>query len=253
MRSMLIAGNWKMHKTASEAQALLVGLLQANPDLSGVDVAVFPPAVYLELTQRVLRDSPIRYGGQNMSWAEQGAFTGEISAAMLKDLGAHMVLLGHSERRHVFGETDAQIRQKLDRALASDLIPVVCLGETLDEREAGRTEAVVLGQLEAALQGLDSNTIQKMILAYEPVWAIGTGKTATPDQAQDVHRTIRGWIEVQYDKQTADALRILYGGSVKPDNAEGLLTQPDIDGALVGGACLKVDDFTAIIQAAPAM
>lgn len=250
MRKFLIAGNWKMHTTAVEAEALLSGLVAKTANVHTVDVAVFPPSIYLELTRRKLESTPIQWGGQNMSWAEKGAFTGEISSAMLRDLGSTMVILGHSERRHVFGEADAQIRQKIDLALKDGLIPVVCVGEKLEHRESGQTEAVVLGQIESALVGLSSQDLEKVILAYEPVWAIGTGKTATPEQAQDVHRTIRAWLGDQFDKQTADSLRILYGGSVKPANAEGLLSQPDIDGALVGGACLKAEDFSAIIHAA---
>ena len=252
MRKPLIAGNWKMYTDSASAEALLRGLSEKTQDVHGVDMAVFTPAAYLDLTRRLLQGSPIAWGGQNMGWKAEGAFTGEISPTMLKDLGATMVILGHSERRHVFGESDAMIRHKIDSALEHGLVPVICIGETLEERESKRTEAVVLGQLEAAVSGLSSEAVNKVVLAYEPVWAIGTGKTATPDQAQDVHRTIRGWIEVQFDKQTADALRILYGGSVKPDNAQGLLGQPDIDGALVGGASLKADAFTAIIQAAMA-
>jgi len=250
MRKFLIAGNWKMHNTAAEAEALLAGLVAQTQDTSDVDIAVFPPSIYLELTRRLLKSTPIQWGGQNMSWAEKGAFTGEIASAMLRDLGSTMVILGHSERRHVFGESDAQIRQKIDLALKDGLTPVICVGEKLEEREAGETEAVILGQIESALNGLSPQDLKRVILAYEPVWAIGTGKTATPEQAQEVHFTVRRWLETKFDKQTADALRILYGGSVKPANAQGLLSQPDIDGALVGGACLKADDFSAIIHAA---
>ncbi len=241
-----------MHTTAIEAEALLKALPEQLQDAPNVDVAVFPPSVYLDLTKRILGGSKIFWGGQNIASEPKGAFTGEISSIMLLDFDSTMVILGHSERRHVFGESDELIRKKIDLALDGGLIPIICVGETLEQREAGNTETVVLGQLQAALTGLNTDFVNKVVLAYEPVWAIGTGKTATPEQAQDVHRSIRNWIEKHFDKHMADSMRIVYGGSVKPANAKGLLSKPDIDGALVGGASLKINDFSEIIKAAKA-
>jgi triosephosphate isomerase len=198
---------------------------------------------------RALEGSGIRLGGQNMHWEENGAFTGEISGDMLKDAGCHYVILGHSERRKYFGESDGQIRRKVLKAFEKGLKPIVCIGETLEQREANETETVVRSQLAGTLEGIDNALMGEITLAYEPVWAIGTGRSATAEQAQAVHRLIREWIEAHFDKRTAGVVRIQYGGSVKPDNAGALVAEPDIDGALVGGASLNAAAFNGIIEA----
>ena len=209
-----------------------------------------PPSVFLEPVDRVLEGSPVGLGAQNMYWKPDGAFTGEISGAMLVDAGCTHVILGHSERRHGLGETDAQVNAKLHAALAARLIPIVCVGETKDERLAEQTEEVLLDQLTGSLAGLSPEQMAGIVLAYEPVWAIGTGLTATPEQAQAVHAFIRGWLVETFGEATAARVVVQYGGSVKPDNAAELLACPDIDGALVGGASLKASDFLGIIRAA---
>lgn len=251
MRSLFIAGNWKMNPPSTEAASALaesikVGVGQATE----VRVAVCPPAVFLLAVDRALSGSPIGLGAQNMHWKADGAYTGELSGAMLNDAGCTHVILGHSERRHGLHETDAQVNAKLHAAIAVGLIPVVCMGETRDEREAGQTEDVASGQLTGSLAGLSPEQMAGVVLAYEPVWAIGTGLTATPSQAQEVHAFIRGWLSSRFGEATAGRVVVQYGGSVKPENAGELLSSPDIDGALVGGASLNTADFLAIIQAA---
>jgi triosephosphate isomerase len=250
MRSLLIAGNWKMNPvTAEEAVALAEAVKTGVGPGHDVRVVLGPPAVFLSQVDRVLDGSPIGLAGQNMSPEPCGAFTGEISGAMLVDVGCTHVILGHSERRHGQGETDAQVNAKLLAALGGGLIPIVCLGETKDERLGDQTEAVLLTQLKGSLAGLSPEQMAGVVLAYEPVWAIGTGLTATPEQAQAAHAFIRKWLGETFGEATAARVVVQYGGSVKPDNAAELLACPDIDGALVGGASLKAQDFLAIVQA----
>ncbi len=247
MRTPMIAGNWKMHKTLAEARELVTGIREGMGEMTGVEVLICPPVYLLFPMAKAIAGTPILMGAQNAHEEAQGAFTGETSVAMLKDTGATHVILGHSERRHVFGETNATLAKKVRAAVSGGLCAVYCVGETLEERESGRTQAVVEAQLRAVL-GADVPA-ERLVIAYEPVWAIGTGKTATPDQAQEVHTFVRGLLGSIYDGPTGDGLRILYGGSVKPANSGDLLSQPDIDGALVGGACLVAADFLAIIGA----
>lgn len=252
MRRIFIAGNWKLNAgTAAEATELARGVVDAVGSEDAVDVAIAPPFTALAAAHAALAGSKVALAAQNMSAEPSGAFTGEISPSMLVDSGCSHVILGHSERRQLFGETDAQVAAKLRAADGAGLVPIVCVGETLEEREAGRTHEVVEGQVSGALAGLGAGEATGLVLAYEPVWAIGTGKTATPDQAQDVHAAIRGWLEGLLGSDRAATTRIQYGGSVKPSNAAELLSQPDIDGALVGGASLKAADFAAIVEAAP--
>lgn len=251
MRKTFVAGNWKMNTDRSSAAALADSLAKQTVDLAGkaVDVAVFPPFVYLKGVSDILSSTGITVGGQDVYHEANGAFTGEISVEMLKDVGCKLVLCGHSERRHVLGESDQVVHQKLTAGLKGGLEPVLCVGETLDERKADKTMEVVSSQVKAGLEGLSKEELLKVTVAYEPVWAIGTGETATPTQAQEVHAAIRELLTELYDSDSSSQIRILYGGSVKPDNAAELLGQADIDGALVGGASLKVDDFVSIIKA----
>lgn len=250
MRKPLIAGNWKMNMLRDSSVALIHQLLDKSKPSDKVEVAVCPPAVYLHDVGAALRGSHIALGAQNMYHTEEGAYTGEISGKMLKDLGCRYVILGHSERRQLMGETDAHVNQKVHSALKVGLIPIVCVGETLEQREAGQTTNVVRTQTEGSLAGLTSEQAAGIVLAYEPVWAIGTGKTATPAQAEEVHADIRALLTKLFGADTAQKIRIQYGGSVKADNAKELLSQPNIDGALVGGASLKADSFLPIIDAA---
>ncbi len=251
MRTLLIAGNWKMNPgMRAEAAALAQAVKSGVGQVTGVRVVLCPPAVFLGEVDLVLAGSPIGMGAQNMHWEAGGAYTGELSATMLVDAGCTHVVLGHSERRHGMGETDAQVNCKLRAALAARLIPIVCLGETKDERLGDQTERVLLAQLAGSLAGVTSDEMAGTILAYEPVWAIGTGLTATPEQAQVAQHFIRRWLADQFGAATAARVVVQYGGSVKPDNAKELLACPDIDGALVGGASLKAIDFLAIFQAA---
>ncbi|MFO7897526.1 MAG: triose-phosphate isomerase [Planctomycetota bacterium] len=249
MRRLFIAGNWKMNKDLRGALDLVTALKEEVGDGEAVDVGVFPPFVYLQAVARALADSPIVVGAQNMYPEPSGAFTGETAGPMILDVGGTHVLIGHSERRQYFGETDAGVNTRLRAALDCGLKPVVCVGETLDQREAGDTETVVRRQVDAALDGLADEQAADLVLAYEPVWAIGTGKTATPDQAQEVHAFIRSTLADRFTPTVADGIRIQYGGSVKPDNAADLLGQEDIDGALVGGASLEAETFIPIIRA----
>jgi len=250
MRPLLIAGNWKMNPgTAAAAVALAEGVKAGVGQSADVRAVVAPPSVFLARIDQVLDGSPIGLSAQNMSPEPSGAYTGELSGAMLVDAGCTHVILGHSERRHGMGETDAQVNAKLKAALTIGLIPIACIGETKDERLAEKTEDVLLTQLAGSLAGLTPEQMAGTVLAYEPVWAIGTGLTASPQQAQDAHAFIRGWLAKTFGEATAARVIVQYGGSVKPDNAAELLACPDIDGALVGGASLKADDFLAIFRA----
>jgi triosephosphate isomerase len=249
MRRPFIAGNWKMNLDRASAVALAEGVAGRAEGVEGVDLAVCPPSVYLDAVGRAVAGSQVALGAQNMYHAPGGAFTGEISAAMLCDLGCQYVILGHSERRHIIGETDEQINRKVHAALEAGLKPIVCVGELLAEREAGQTREVIRRQFHGSLAGLSAEQLAGIVIAYEPVWAIGTGKVATPEQAEEVHLGLRTIMEDRYNEATAQDVRIQYGGSVKPDNAADLLSQPDIDGALVGGASLKVDLFMGIVAA----
>lgn len=250
MRIPLIAGNWKMYKTTAEAvelvEALLQGVEQGYTD--DRQVLICPPFTALYPLAPLVADTALALGGQNMYHAEQGAFTGEVSPVMLKDIGCTHVLLGHSERRQVFGEDDALISQKVQSAMEHGLVPVLCIGETKPQRDSGDAEGITLGQLRAGLGGLAAEHVRDVVIAYEPVWAIGTGMTATPADAQAMHAAIRGALATHYGQEVADAVRILYGGSVKPDNIDTLMAQPDIDGALVGGASLQAEHFLRIVN-----
>ena len=249
MRRPIVAGNWKMHKTAAEAVELVEGI---KPLVAGTDVEVVvcPPFTSLQAVRTALADSAIGLGAQNMHWERQGAFTGEISADMLLAAGCSYVLLGHSERRQFCGEDDAQVNRKLVCALQAGLCPIVCVGEALQEREAGRIEEVVLGQVGGALAGIEAGAASAVVWAYEPVWAIGTGVTATAAQAEEVHAMIRHFLAGHLGKAAADEGRIQYGGSVKPENAAELFAQDNIDGGLIGGAALDAGQFAAIVKAA---
>lgn len=250
MRIPVIAGNWKMYKTPSEAVGLAEGIVKTLSSLDGPELVVCPPFTALTAVGPVIAGTRIGLGAQNLHWAKEGAYTGEVSADMLLDVGCRYVIIGHSERRQYFGETDERVNKKGRAALTSGLTPIICIGETLTEREAGRADAVVEMQLKGALSGLSPEQVQGLILAYEPVWAIGTGKTATPDQAEEMHAHIRKTIAMLVDAESAGGIRILYGGSVKPDNAKELLQRSEIDGALIGGASLQADSFAAIANAA---
>jgi len=249
-RKPFIAGNWKMNTSAAEAVALAEGLVAELGAVDAVDMAVCPPLVHLSPVADVLAGTHIDLGAQNMFYEDHGAYTGETSGPMLLDIGCRLVILGHSERRHVLGEGDEMINRKVLKALADGLLPILCVGELPEERENEETVEVVTRQIKIGLEGVSKEQAARVTLAYEPVWAIGTGVTATPDQAQDVHAMLRGLLTELYDPALAETLRIQYGGSVKPDNAAELLNQPDVDGALVGGASLKVADFAAIVRAA---
>jgi triosephosphate isomerase len=248
-RTPLIAGNWKMHKTTAEAADLVRALL-AEPMPPGVEVAVCPPFAALGAVRSVLGGSTVRLGAQDMHWEAQGAFTGAVSPVMLRDLGCHYVIVGHSERRQLFGETDESAARKTGAAFAHGLVPILCVGERLEERDAGQTEAVVIRQTVAGTQHVDGARASALVVAYEPVWAIGTGISATKEQAQEAHRFIRDAVERFAGHEAATGMRIIYGGSVTPENSAPLLGQPDIDGALVGGASLKADAFMGIVRAA---
>ncbi|HVV87388.1 MAG TPA: triose-phosphate isomerase [Kofleriaceae bacterium] len=252
MRTPFVVGNWKMHKTVAEALALVTDLKNQLAALRDVDVGVAPPFTALHPVAKRLEDSPIAVAAQNCHWEAKGAFTGEIAPAMLRDVGCTWTIVGHSERRQLFGETDASVARKVTAALAAGLGVIVCVGETLAERDAGTTTRVVETQLDGGLADLPKGAIDKLVIAYEPVWAIGTGRTATPAQAQEVHAFIRGWLGGRLGAAAAGSIRIQYGGSVKADNAAQLMKQPDIDGALVGGASLQPADFVAICRAARA-
>ncbi len=246
-RRPLIAGNWKMHTTVQEAELLAAAVVHAAHKVSGRDVMIAPPFTCLAAVGKVLSGTGVLLGSQNVHWEEQGAFTGEISAPMLLELGCSMAIIGHSERRHEFGETDFMINRRVLGALQSGLVPVFCIGETLEQREAGNTLRVLEDQVRAGLAAAEVTDGGRLVVAYEPVWAIGTGKTATEEQAQEVHSFIRSLLAELFEKNIAAQIRILYGGSVKPDNIDILMQQEDIDGALVGGAALKAEMFERII------
>jgi triosephosphate isomerase len=250
-RTPVVAGNWKMNLDRSRGTALAAAVAGRRGEAAGVDLVLCPPAAYLVPVAEAVAAAggDVAVGGQNASDKESGAFTGEVAPPMLLDVGCRYVILGHSERRTLFGDTDAGVNAKAKAAIAAGLIPIVCVGETLEEREAGRTDAVVSQQVTGSLAGLDEAALERIVVAYEPVWAIGTGKVATPEQAQEVHALIRGLLAGLSSPATAAKVRIQYGGSVKPDNAADLAACPDIDGALVGGASLKADDFLAIAKA----
>ncbi|HPB75003.1 MAG TPA: triose-phosphate isomerase [Chromatiaceae bacterium] len=249
MRQPLVAGNWKMNGSTASARALLAEIKAGVAAVAKCEVAVCPPFIYLPLAQAELTNTAIAWGAQNLSTEAVGAFTGEISAAMLLDCGCSYVIVGHSERRTLYGEDDQQVATKFAVALAAGLKPILCVGETLEEREQGITEAVIARQLDAVIAAQGASALAAGVIAYEPVWAIGTGKTATPEQAQQVHAFIRGRVAAQ-DASVAEGLRILYGGSMKPGNAAELMAQPDIDGGLIGGAALVASDFLGICRAA---
>ncbi|MGN6367910.1 MAG: triose-phosphate isomerase [Phycisphaerae bacterium] len=250
MRKPFVAGNWKMNLNSAEALALTQGLAAKASQFGNTEVGIIPPFVYIAQVKWALKDAPIGLGAQDVYFEKNGAFTGEISTSMLADIGVKYVLIGHSERRHVIGETDALLNKKLHAVINAGLIAVLCIGEKLEERQANKTFDVCKTQLVEGLKGLDKSKANQLVIAYEPVWAIGTGLNATKEQAQEVHAYVRGELAKIFDKPTADTIRIQYGGSVKASNAAELMSQPDVDGALVGGASLKVDEFLGIITAA---
>jgi triosephosphate isomerase len=250
-RRPIVAGNWKLHKDADETRSTIAELLrELGTDEPTAEVVVCPPFTSLPAAVEVSGDSVIAIGAQNVSWESAGALTGEVSSDMLEQLGVELVIIGHSERRWVFGETDEMVNRKLLKVLGGTLRPIVCVGERLEDREAGRTEEVVSDQVAAALEDVSEEAMERVVIAYEPVWAIGTGKTATPEQANDVHHLIRGLTRASFGDCVADAVRILYGGSVKPENAREILSQHDVDGVLVGGASLEARSFAEIVAAA---
>jgi len=248
MRTPYIAGNWKMNLERKSALGLVSALREHVGDRRDVDVAVFPPFVYLDEVARALGGSPIRVGAQNCCDETSGAFTGEVSAAMLLDVGAEIVILGHSERRHIYGESDELVNRKVHAALDAGLEVILCVGETLEERDGGRTEKVIGGQLTAGLAGLGARDMQRTTVAYEPVWAIGTGRNATPAQAGEAHAYLRGVLAGLFDESVAESVRIQYGGSVKPNNVRELMSVPEVDGCLVGGASIQADTFIPLIE-----
>jgi triosephosphate isomerase (TIM) len=250
VRKPIIAGNWKMNLNRAESVELAAAVVRGVNAGTKAEVVVCPPFVYLEAVRAALHGSSVSLGCQNAAAEPNGALTGEISMAMSVDIGCRYVILGHSERRQILGETDEKINKKAHAALQAKLIPIVCVGETLEERESGRTAEVVRTQFDGSLKGITGEQLAGMVLAYEPVWAIGTGKVATPEQAEEVHSDLRKLIENRYNAEVSQAVRIQYGGSVKPENAASLLSQPNIDGALVGGASLKADSFLGIVAGA---
>jgi triosephosphate isomerase len=250
MRRPIIAGNWKMNKTVKEALELVKGLKKELEGVKDVDIVACPPFTVLSEVEKIIQGTNIHLGAQNLYWEDSGAYTGEISAPFLKDTGCKYVIIGHSERRAYFNETNEGVNKKLKAALKHNLIPIVCVGESLEQREKGETFDVVKGHVRGALKDITEEEIKRIIIAYEPVWAIGTGKTATPEQAQEVHNFIRKLLKELYSQEIAGLVRIQYGGSVKPDNVAELMAKDDIDGALVGGASLKIDSFVRIVKGA---
>ncbi|NEX20927.1 triose-phosphate isomerase [Thiorhodococcus mannitoliphagus] len=251
MRQPLIAGNWKMNGTRSSAEALIKGVLEGAEKLGKAEIAICPPFPFLEAGERLVANSSVRLGGQNVCTEASGAYTGEVSAAMLAEFGCSYVICGHSERREYYGETDAIVAKKLAIVVENGMKPILCVGETLDQREQGKTQEVIAQQIDAVIAQNGIASFAELEIAYEPIWAIGTGKTATPEQAQEVHDFIRQRIAGQ-DQAIGAKVRILYGGSMKPGNASDLLSQPDIDGGLIGGAALAAEDFLAICRAGEA-
>lgn len=249
MRRPFVAGNWKMNLNRADSESL-ARTIAAELGGDSVEVGICPPSPYLDVVAVATKGSAVGVGAQNLYHEPSGAYTGEISAGMVADVGCKYVILGHSERRHILNETNEDVNRKLVSALNAGLTPIVCVGELLEERESGRTMSVIQEQFDGSFANVSAGDMQKCVIAYEPVWAIGTGKVATPDQAEEVHGDLRNLIRQRYNDETAESVRIQYGGSVKPDNAADLLSQPNIDGALVGGAALKADSFLAIIRAA---
>jgi len=249
MRKTIIAGNWKMFKTINEAIDLANGLKRElfKVNFAAVDVVLCPAFTALSEVAEVLNETDIQLGAQDLYWQDEGAFTGEVSPVMLKDAGCQYVIVGHSERRQFFGETNETVNNKIKASLKHDLTPIICVGENLAEREANKTFKVIDDHIKNGLSGISAENIVKIVIAYEPVWAIGTGKTATGDQAQEVHKYIRDLLKKMYNEEVASSIRIQYGGSVKPENIAELMAKPDVDGALVGGASLKVDSFSTIV------
>ncbi|MDD5424321.1 MAG: triose-phosphate isomerase [Candidatus Omnitrophica bacterium] len=248
MRRPIIAGNWKMYKTAGEALELVNGLKAELKGESAVDIVVCPPFTAIAKAAEVLKGSNIAYGAQDVYWEEEGAFTGEVAPKMLTDLGCGFCIVGHSERRTYFGETNETVNKKVKAALKHGLTPIMCVGERLEERDSGKTFDVVKDHIEGGLAGFTKEDALKIVIAYEPVWAIGTGRTATPEQAQEVHKHIRSLLGKMFGEEVSSKVRIQYGGSVKPDNVKAIMAGEDIDGALVGGASLKVKDFAEIVR-----
>lgn len=248
MRRPFVAGNWKMNTDMKRAKELAAAVLSGMPRTDKIEIGLCPPFVYLDAVFQVIKGSSIKLGAQDVYIEREGAFTGEISAYMLRDVGCEYVIIGHSERRHIIGEGDELINKKLKAAVGAGLRPILCVGEKLEQRERGITEKVVEEQLEGGLADLDSKGIEGLVIAYEPVWAIGTGHNATAEQAEEVHRFIRSWLEGRFGRELAESIRIQYGGSVKPENAYELMSQPNVDGALVGGASLKAESFLGIIK-----
>ncbi len=244
----LIAGNWKMFKTVRESVTFVTGLRERVRGITGVDIVVAPTAPAIQGVAAALDGSAIGVAAQNMHWEREGAYTGEVSAQMVREAGAGWVIIGHSERRTLFGETDESVNRKVRAALTATLKPIVCIGETLQEREANQTLQVLDRQIKAGLDGVTGGELADMVVAYEPVWAIGTGRTATPEQAQDAHAHIRSRLTQWFGQDAASRCRVLYGGSVKADNTAALMAKPDVDGALVGGASLDADSFVKIIE-----
>jgi triosephosphate isomerase len=247
-RKPLLAGNWKMYKTCEEAKSLAQAIVDGCKDITGVDIAIFPAFTCLYVVQNVIKNTNIDLGAQDMFWEKEGAYTGEISPIMLKNVGCKFVIVGHSERRIHFNETDENVNKKIKAAILEGLTPIVCVGERLDEREKGQAFCVVADQISEGFAGFTKENMLKTVIAYEPVWAIGTGKTATPQIAQEMHSYIRKIIAGVTSSNIAEKIRIIYGGSVKPDNIRGLLNEQDIDGALVGGASLSSESFVSIIK-----
>ncbi len=249
MRKPLLAGNWKMYKTPADTKAFFEKFIPLVAGSAHADVAICPPFVAIAAAVEGAAGSQVGIGGQDCYWTnKEGAFTGEVSPAMLKAAGCEWVIIGHSERRQFFGETNDSVCKKIVAALEAGVKPIVCVGELLEERESGRTNDVLKAQFDGGIAPLTAEQFAQIVIAYEPVWAIGTGKVATPEIACDAHKVIRGLVEAKFGKDAADSVRILYGGSVKPDNVKGLMAQPDIDGALVGGASLKPEDFAGIVN-----
>ncbi|HBF38203.1 MAG TPA: triose-phosphate isomerase [Firmicutes bacterium] len=248
MRKPIIAGNWKMNKTIPEAKQLVSGLVSKLAGKSEVEIVFCPPFTALSTVKDLLKGTPYGLGAQDLYWKEKGAFTGEVSPLMLKDVGCDYVIIGHSERRQYFGETDVTVNQKVKAALAVGIKPIICVGETLAQREAGETDALIKGQTEKAFEGIEVSAIPTIVIAYEPIWAIGTGKSSSASDANQVIGLIRNTVAKLYGKETAEQMRIQYGGSVKPENIKEYMSQPEIDGALVGGASLEIDSFLKLIH-----
>jgi triosephosphate isomerase len=249
MRTPLMAGNWKMFKTPAETKDFFAKFLPLVEKSTHADIAICPPFIDVPAAVEAAKGTRVGVGAQNCYWQnKEGAFTGEVTPAMLKAAGCTYVIIGHSERRQYFGETDETVLKRTKAALEAGLTPIVCVGEMLAERESGKTNEVLATQFNGGAAGLSAEEFARIVIAYEPVWAIGTGKVATPEIAEDAHKVLRGLVEAAFGKAAADAVRILYGGSVKPDNVTGLMAQPDIDGALVGGAALKAEDFAGVVN-----